>query len=83
MRALLVLAIAAAGGFTVSAAFPGDAEAYHETRRAKTKYYRGYRSSEYERARANALDPGGDYKNYPDWARSALSPKSGGSSRSR
>jgi hypothetical protein len=25
--------------------------------------------------RANALDPGGDYKAYPSWARAALSPK--------
>ena len=25
--------------------------------------------------RANALDPSGDYKGYPDWARAALSPK--------
>lgn len=25
--------------------------------------------------RANALDPSGNYKGYPDWARAALSPK--------
>jgi Ni/Co efflux regulator RcnB len=33
-------------------------------------------------ARANDLDPAGDYKRYPNWARAALSPKfDGGGSR--
>lgn len=31
---------------------------------------------EYDRARANDVDPGGSYSAYPDWARYALSPKS-------
>jgi hypothetical protein len=26
-------------------------------------------------ARANAQDPSGDFKSYPDWARAAISPK--------
>jgi hypothetical protein len=33
---------------------------------------------EYERARAENVDPGGSYRDYPDWARYALSPKGGG-----
>lgn len=83
MRALLVLAIAAAGSFTAMAALPGDAEASHESRRSNGKYYRVTKACGHDCVRANALDPGGDYKAYPDWARAALSPKSGGRSRSR
>ncbi len=35
---------------------------------------RRYRDDSYA-ARAHDLDPAGDYKGYPDWARVALSPK--------
>ena len=46
-------------------------------RKAERRYVtkqRKYRDDSYA-ARANDLDPAGDYKGYPDWARVALSPK--------
>jgi hypothetical protein len=49
----------------------------------KRKYY-GVSAArlEYERARADAVDPARTYGAYPDWARFALSPKNdGGRSR--
>jgi hypothetical protein len=54
------------------------------------KYARNYRdygdfrrrNNEYS-ARANNLDPSGEYKAYPDWARIALSPKFDGSGHRR
>ena len=39
-----------------------------------------YRNNSYS-ARANNLDPAGDYRGYPDWARAALSPKFDGGNR--
>ena len=52
------------------------------------KYSRNYRDDRDFRwrnnsysARANNLDPAGDYKGYPDWARVALSPKFDGNRR--
>jgi hypothetical protein len=76
MRATLALILAVTGAASGLAALPGDAE-------AAGQYYR-YRGKVYRRAcgpdcvRANALDPGGTYKAYPDWARAALSPKTDG-----
>lgn len=48
----------------------------------KRKYY-GVSSAraEYERARADSVDPARTYGAYPDWARYALGPKSDGNSR--
>lgn len=83
MKALLVIAIAATGSFTVMAASPGEAEAYHESRRYVGKPYRAKKVCDADCVRANALDPAGDYRGYPDWARAALSPKSSGRGRSR
>ena len=54
MRALLVLAIAAAGSFTAMAALPGDAEASHESRRSNGKYYRVTKACGHDCVRANA-----------------------------
>ncbi len=34
-----------------------------------------------EKTRADSRDPSGQYRGYPDWARSALSPQSGPSGR--
>lgn len=47
-------------------------ERRHERRRSEARWR--YRNNSYS-ARANDLDPAGDYKGYPDWARVALSPK--------
>lgn len=40
-------------------------------------YGRSYRAVPYD-ARAHSVDPAGTYKDYPNWARWALSPKSDG-----
>jgi hypothetical protein len=40
-------------------------------------YGRSYRDVPYD-ARAHSVDPAKDYKDYPNWARWALSPKSDG-----
>ncbi len=55
---------------------------------SRYKYSRDYRDNrDFRRrnnpdsARANNLDPAGDYKAYPDWARAALSPKYDGGNR--
>ena len=37
--------------------------------------HRYYSSRSYDRIRANDYDPAGAYRDYPDWARYALSPK--------
>lgn len=59
-------------------------EAAAETRQERLEREREQRRAAAERqrnresldaARANDLDPAGDYKGYPDWARAALSPK--------
>ena len=58
---------------------------------SRYRYSRDYRDNRDNRgfrrrnnpdsARANNLDPAGDYKAYPDWARAALSPKYDGGNR--
>lgn len=68
----------------------GPALADHETRyRSAKKYERIYvkkrkaRDDDQYAARAHQLDPAGDYKGYPNWARVALSPKYDGGGRRR
>lgn len=56
-----------------------DDARYHKRYKYKYGYKRDTRrdwrvEAEYA-ARANSLDPAGDYKSYPNWARVALSPK--------
>ena len=50
---------------------------YSATRAQKGHDYRAKRAREEaaECARAESLDPAGDYKAYPCWARAALAPK--------
>jgi hypothetical protein len=74
----------------LGSALPGSepAETAPSARKSKTYHYAARsqaRTSGYSAARsasessdcirANSLDPGGTYKGYPCWARSALSPK--------
>lgn len=78
--AAVVVAVAIAVGavplFTPTAALAEKSAKYrkksYEHRYARKRNWRVER--EYE-ARANDLDPAGDYKGYPNWARAALSPK--------
>lgn len=86
MSKLLISALAGAAvalpAMTIGAA---TASADHESRykvERKYKYDRRYsakkrnwRVEEEYAARAENLDPAGDYKGYPNWARVALSPK--------
>ena len=78
--AACAVALAIAVG-TLPVLVPSEASAAEGTKYRKKKYdYRYARKRnwrverEYE-ARANDLDPAGDYKGYPNWARAALSPK--------
>lgn len=48
----------------------------HVTDRYAAKKRKSYDDDSYA-ARANSLDPSGDLKGYPNWARVALSPKYG------
>ena len=81
MRALLALSITAFGTFTALSVLPGDAAAATQYYRYQGKYYRVTKACGHDCVRANALDPGGNYKAYPDWARAALSPKTDGRGR--
>jgi hypothetical protein len=76
MRATLALILAITGATAGMAALPGDAEAAGQYYRYRGKIYR--KACNHDCARANALDPAGNYKGYPDWARAALSPKTDG-----
>lgn len=64
-----------------SSRYKRDYDGY-STRYQQSRGYRDYRyrNNSYS-ARANNLDPAGDYKAYPDWARAALSPKYDGGNR--
>ena len=88
MRNKLIIAVlAVAVGLPVASlttSSPGAAEEgrYRAARKYKRTYVkkRKWRDDSYA-ARAHNLDPAGDYKGYPDWARVALSPKSDGRTR--
>lgn len=72
MRRLLVLAMLAGGLF--AAVDGADARTYKTYK--KYRYYKVYNNSDSAIAiRARSVDPAGDYKTYPYWARYALSPK--------
>jgi hypothetical protein len=80
MRATLALLLAVTGAASGLTVLPHDAEAARDGYRYRGKVYR--KSCGHDCVRANALDPAGNYKAYPDWARAALSPKfDGGGSR--
>ena len=76
MRKLLALAVILGGTFTLVQ--PSDAR---ENWRKRDYDYTWVRVRKYKKhcdavcIRARNLDPAGDYKGYPDWARFALSPK--------
>lgn len=71
MRMLLVLTTVAGGLF--AAADSADARTYKTYKKYRT--YKVYDNSDSAIAiRARNVDPAGDYKAYPDWARYALSP---------
>lgn len=82
LKKMTVVALALAVGLPAMAVGSGGANAEPEWRdRAVRKYERQrivkkrkWRDDSYA-ARAHDLDPAGDYKDYPDWARVALSPK--------
>lgn len=72
MRMVIVLAALAGGVF--AAAESADARKYKTYK--KYRYYKVYDNSDSAIAiRARSVDPAGDYKAYPYWARYALSPK--------
>jgi hypothetical protein len=79
MRVTLALIVAVSGVTSGVVVLPGDAEAANPNNRYRGKAYR--RACGPDCVRANALDPAGNYKAYPDWARAALSPKTDGSTR--
>ena len=64
------------------AAFAGPSDEAPRYRKASkyVTYQRRQRIDSYA-ARAHDLDPAGDYKGYPNWARVALSPKFDGPRR--
>lgn len=84
-----VIAMAAATAVAVPAADAHDLSRKHRHTKDGTVVYgatlgasgagvrRSYRNVPYD-ARAHSVDPGGTYKDYPNWARWALSPKSSG-----
>jgi hypothetical protein len=82
----VIIAIAAVLGASVAMALPVDArqgkkvrnpDAY--TSRARKSDYHAFRAREdaADCVRAESLDPAGNYKAYPCWARKALSPQDG------
>jgi hypothetical protein len=80
MRATLALLLAVTGAASGLTVLSVDAEAAGPSNRYRGKVYR--KACGPDCVRANALDPAGNYKAYPDWARAALSPKfDGGGNR--
>jgi uncharacterized membrane protein len=71
--AVTVAALAATLGL---AAASGEASA--ETYRYRGKTYVVTKRCDHDCVRARHLDPAGNYRAYPDWARAALSPKTDG-----
>jgi hypothetical protein len=66
---------AAVFALTASAAQAGDSKSRYKNAR----YYA--KPCDHTCVRARHLDPAGNYKAYPDWARAALSPKTDGARR--
>jgi uncharacterized membrane protein len=83
MRATLALLLAVTASVSGMATLPGDAEAAGQYYRYRGKTYRITKSCDHDCVRANHLDPGGNYKAYPNWARAALSPKTDGGGNRR
>jgi len=82
MRTLLALAVILGG--TLALAEPADARHSWRTRNydhAVVKIRKYKKRCDHDCVRARSLDPAGDYKNFPDWARAALSPKLNGATR--
>ena len=84
MRAVKFLGVAALGCIAATA-MADTADANHRSKKDRARAERAYKGErltpdqrEYERARAENVDPGSSYAAYPDWARYALSPKGGG-----
>jgi hypothetical protein len=78
MRLLtIIMAAVIASASLGSAAFaaPGKAKTWHKHKHSYAYLKRKSREETYDDIRANYLDPAGDYKAYPSWARAALAPK--------
>lgn len=84
---LLAASVLAAALLAPATTMPAEAgyskgKRYSSSDRRKSHAYRNRydrrdaAEREYDRARAESVDPGGSYSAYPDWARYALSPKS-------
>jgi hypothetical protein len=78
------VAIAAILATSLAMALPVDARQQKKARSHDQQAYHTKRSDYYAKrareeasdcARAESLDPAGDYKGYPCWARAALAPK--------
>lgn len=86
MARKLILAVTTLAFLAPMTTAPAFADHERRAWRGNSEYsgkqrYRKYRGNDDDRSyswRARELDPAGDYKGYPDWARVALSPKSGG-----
>jgi hypothetical protein len=79
----VIIAIAVVLGATIAMALPVDARQAKKVRspdaypsRARKSDYHAFRAREdaADCVRAESLDPAGNYKAYPCWARKALSP---------
>jgi hypothetical protein len=82
MRA--IIAVAAVLGASLAMTWPADAVQPKKARKSDGYAYSAKKSDYYARRaqeesadciRAESLDPAGDYKAYPCWARKALAPK--------
>lgn len=76
---LTLLALAVGLSFTVMSAEAQQRKRGVASARAPSNTGPSYSNpnASSERTRADSRDPSGQYRGYPDWARSALSPQSG------
>jgi hypothetical protein len=80
----VLVAISAVLATSLAMALPADARQQKKARGHDQRAYHAKKSDYYAKrvredandcARAESLDPAGDYKGYPCWARAALAPK--------
>jgi hypothetical protein len=77
MRMILFATAAVLAG----ALLAGTAEAQSTKKARAAQPKPAAASSSFDRVRADSLDPAGDYRGYPDWARAAFGPRRGGGGR--
>jgi hypothetical protein len=72
---IMAAVIASASLGSTAFAAPGKGKTWHKHKHSYAYLKRKSREETYDDIRANYLDPAGDYKAYPSWARAALAPK--------